>query len=636
MTVEKLKGYEPLFGVWSVESKIAEGRHSKVFKAAKVQDGQVQYQCLKTIRFPAGDEELSQVISSGLYQNVQQYLDEVELSVRNNMDKMLSLRINRNIVRFDDYTIIKESSCFYLVVLMELLTPMVEYFKAESITQNNVIDLGCDICCALEGFREAGIIHREVKPENIYVDSEGNFKLGDFGVCKGRFGEDKTVSSYIAPELYANETDDFNSDIYSLGILLYKLLNNNRLPFLPSYPAPVSIEDRETAFIRRMRGDLFPAPSNATSQLANVIYKAAAYRSFERYNEPAAFIEALEKHYIAPQSDFSVESYSPVQEPIAPVNPYHITDDTGVPLYQQSPVQYSEVTEEDKEDFAEVFSDDEEDEEEGEKVNKKWYFIIVGLVIVLALVIGLIAKSGFGGKETTTTTAAPDITFGEQTTGPATTTVPTTTETTTTATTTTATTTTATTTTATTTTATTTTETTTTATTTATTTTATTTTATTTTATTTSATTTAATTTTESTTTQPVYTEPILVYSPNTEGSKDTRGRAYREIELSVEEGFNDGNEVTVVVEGLKGSSAETDDDCVTVCTMDGHRMVKRSQAVLFIESESKTLIKLIITADDDSFSFEPDKYQYFICFEDGAVSTEDTVNLGTQIRVEE
>ena len=661
MTVDKLRSFEPLFGSWTVESKLAEGRHSKIFKVSNTNDGQAEYKCLKTIKFPSGDEELSKVISSELYENVQQYLDEVELSVRSNMDRMLSLNENEHIVRFDSYTIIKESSCFYLVILMELLKPLNECLEADNVTQNDVIDLGCDICLALEGFREAGIIHREVKPENIYVDENGIYKLGDFGVCRGRFGEDTAVSSYIAPELYTNGEADINSDLYSLGILLYKLLNNNRLPFLPSFPAPVSIEDRESAFTKRMRGDLFPAPSNATSQLANVLYKATAFNVNERFTEPEALFIALENQYITPEQESRTEIFTP---PVVPVNPYHITDETGVPLYEQSPVLHSDVTEEEKEDFAEIFSDDdeEEDESEGEKVDKKWYFIIIGLVAVLVIIIGFIAKGTMKDKDVTTTTAAPEVTFGQQTLAPTTTTEPTTTETTT-QTTTTETTTSATTTTETTTKATTTTQTTTSATTTtetttsATTTEATTTTETTTTATTTETTTTTATTTesttegttqasTESTTvsttgasTEPTsaeYVEPVLVYSPNVEGGTDTRGRVYKEVKLNVESGFSDGNNVVLAVTGLEGADAESNESFVTVCAMDNTRMVKRSSAVVFIETEGEDIITFRVTADDESFTFEPDKYQYFICFEDGALGTKDSANLGTQIRITE
>ena len=624
MTVEKLKVYEPFFGVWTVDSKIAEGIFSKVFKVSRIDDGRVRHQCLKTIRFPAGNEELSRVISSGIYQNVQQYLDEVEKSVRLNMEKMLMLRDNKNIVRYDNYEIIKESSCFYLVILTELLQPLSDYLKVDSARQNDVIKIGADLCAALEGFREVGVIHHEVKPENVYVDKLGNFKLGDFGVCKGRFGEDKITSSYIAPELYTKAPIDISSDIYSLGILIYKLLNNNRLPFLPSYPAPVSLEDRENAFARRMRGDLFPAPSNASHQLAGVIFKATAFRAHERYLDPAIFAASLENNYLyEPPTEPEPAVYAPPVpiKPVAPKpgNPYHLqSEDT--PLRNKRAHIHNEASEDEREDFAEAFSDNEEDDvQEGERVNKKWYFIIIGLVIVLAVAIGLVAKGGSDKKETTTTTTTSAVTFGEQTTGPTSTTATTTT-----------------------------------ATTTATTTTATTTTATTTTTTapqplttttmpgtshavadgTTTAPPTQPTTTEPTKPTEPGYTEPNFVYSPNVEGSTDTQGRIYTSVDLSVSSGFGSGKDVTIKMSGLEGSSPTFKEGYVTVYIMSDARVMGTSTADATLVSGSDGSISCFLRIDDEYFNFEPETYQYFVLFEDGAVSTDKAISLGAQVRV--
>lgn len=626
MTVEKLKGYEPFFGVWTVDSKIAEGRFSKVFRVSRIDDGRVRHQCLKTIRFPAGNEELSRVISSGIYQNVQQYLDEVEKSVRLNMEKMLMLRDNINIVRYDNYEIIKESSCFYLVILTELLQPLSDYLKVDSAKQNDVIRIGADICCALEGFREVGVIHHEVRPENIYVDRKGNFKLGDFGVCKGRFGEDKVTSSYIAPELYTKAPIDISSDIYSLGILIYKLLNNNRLPFLPSYPAPVSLEDRETAFARRMRGDLFPAPSNASHQLAGVIFKATAFRAHERYLDPAIFAASLENNYLyEPPTEPEPAVYAPPVpiKPVAPKpgNPYHLQSEDALSLNKRASI-HNEATEDEREDFAEAFAEDEEDIQEGEKVNKKWYFIIIGLLIVLAVAIGLVAKGGSDKKETTTTTASSAVTFGEQTTGP-TTTSPSTTKSTTTVPTTESTTVS-------------TTE----------STTAPTTTApqplTTTTMPGTSHAvadgTTAPTSTTEPSTTEPStepgYTEPNFVYSPNVEGSTDTQGRVYTSVELSVSSGFGSGKDVTIKMSGLEGSSPSFKEGYVTVYIMSDARVMGTSAADATLVQGSDGSISCFLKVDDEYFHFEPETYQYFVYFEDGAVTTDKSINLGAQVRV--
>lgn len=620
MTVEKLKNFEPLFGSWTVESKIAEGRYSKVFKVAKVEDGQVRRQCVKTVKFPSGNEELNEVISSGVYQNVQQYLDEVELSVRKNMDKMLSLRGNKNIVCFDNYTIIKEKSCFYLVILMELLKPLNDYLKVDSAVQNDVIKIGTDLCNALEGFREIGIIHHEIRPENIYVDSKGNFKLGDFGVCKGRFGEDKVVSSYIAPELYNNGTIDISSDIYSLGILLYKLLNNNRLPFLPSYPSPISLSDRELAFERRIRGDLFPAPSNATAGLATVIFKATAFKAHERYIEPSQLLRDLEANY----------TYAPPIQPVTPLYTPTVSHDPsaayGVPLYadnNEASQGYNDEYYDQKSEFDEAFSDDDDDDDSSdtvEKVDKKWYFIIVALVIILAVAIGFVAK---GGKEKVTTTASTTttqaITFGSETTTAPTTasTTASTTESTT-------------------------------ASTTASTTVKTSTDAPSAVTTTTDPSTTKATTTTQApssttqttetstteTTTEPVYVEPSLFYDFNVEGGEDESGRVYTSVNGTVATSFGSGRDATVKINGLTGKNATVDESKIYIYTLDGNSTVDKSNVTATLVNGSDGSVSCFVSASDENFKYDPENYQYFICIEEEAIKTDKAINLGLQVRV--
>lgn len=624
MTVEKLRNYEPLFGSWTVESKLAEGRHSKVFKVAYYSDGKARHQCVKTIKFPSGNEELSKVISSGIYQNVQQYLDEVEASVIKNMEKMLSLRSNKNIVRFDNYTIIKESSCFYLVILMELLTPLNEYLKADSAVQNDVIRIGTDICSALEGFRGAGIIHHDVKPENIYVDKNGNFKLGDFGVCKGRFGENNVTSSYIAPELYKSGSIDVSSDIYSVGILLYKLLNNNRLPFLPQYPAPVSLSDREEAFKKRLRGDIFPAPGNATPSLSAVIFKACAHRAHERYLDPASLKRDLEANYMFAPTVVSTTP-PPYQataiRPVAPsvplsADPYQLAENSEIPLYNKD----DEELEEEREEFAEAFAED-ETEDEGEKVNKKWYFIIIALVVILAALIAFFAKGKGDKKEITTSTTAPVITFGQETTTqPLTestteaTTAETTTETTT-----------------------------------AQTTEATTET---TTAPFTSETPSAVTTTTDPnttkatlpSTTQPSTSEPStqepvtesddpnLIYNRNVEGGTDTNGRVYTSVSAVVSSSFS-GRDVTVKITGLSGTNATVDESKIYIYTLGGERPLSCGATATLVPGSDGS-VSCFITAEDESFTYDPESFRYYVYIEEDAIKTNESVNLGVQVRV--
>ena len=93
MIIEKLKSMEPLFDSWFVGAKLAEGKSSKVYKVFRNIDGNEQQMCIKTVRFPSSDEELSRIIDSGKYKNVDEYLQILENVIRLNMDKMLSLKI---------------------------------------------------------------------------------------------------------------------------------------------------------------------------------------------------------------------------------------------------------------------------------------------------------------------------------------------------------------------------------------------------------------------------------------------------------------------------------------------------------------------------------------------------------------
>ena len=246
MTIEKLRALEPLFGSWYVEAKTGQGRNSAFFRVSRSDKGSVTRMGVKVLRFPSSDKEISRIIASGKYQTVGEYLDFLEKKISMNIEKMIALGSNPNIIRFEEFQIIRESSCFYAIILMEHLKPLSEHVRSESVAPVQAVKLAVDIANALEDFRQAGIIHREIRPDNIYADKDGNFKLGDFGLSDSRADEPTDISSYIAPEIHLGKGASESSDIYSLGLLLYKLLNHNRMPFYPSFPDPVSVDFSET------------------------------------------------------------------------------------------------------------------------------------------------------------------------------------------------------------------------------------------------------------------------------------------------------------------------------------------------------------------------------------------------------
>ena len=100
---------------------------------------------------------------------------------------------------------------------------------------------------------------------------------------------------YMAPEVYRGDPYDLTIDIYSLGIVLYRLLNNNRAPFLPDYPQPIKYTDKEEAMQKRVNGDPIPEPKNGTKEMNRIILKACSFESSDRYQTAAEMRRDLEK-----------------------------------------------------------------------------------------------------------------------------------------------------------------------------------------------------------------------------------------------------------------------------------------------------------------------------------------------------
>ena len=98
----------------------------------------------------------------------------------------------------------------------------------------------------------------------------------------------------MAPEAYKGDACGASVDIYSLGIVLYRYMNDNRTPFLPDFPKPIEYTDRQKAQVLRNNGKAIPAPAKADKALADVILKACAYKPEDRYANPAEMREALE------------------------------------------------------------------------------------------------------------------------------------------------------------------------------------------------------------------------------------------------------------------------------------------------------------------------------------------------------
>jgi len=293
--------YQPLFGSWNIEEEIGEGSFGIVYRVSKEQLGQKYISAVKLISIPSKEQYREAKSSLGTdVSTLHAYFQDIVENIIKEVNILHSLSGNNNILNYHDHTVIEREDKigWDILIRMEYVTSLPKYLETNSLNREQVIRLGIDICSALEMCSKKGIIHRDIKDENIFVNEDEVFKLGDFGIARELSGSGRAASMrgtplYMAPEVYRGEKYDAAVDIYSLGIVLYKLLNNGRMPFMPPYPKVIKFKDSEEALDRRMSGEALPLPVNAGENLGKTILKACAYNPSNRFSSATEMKSAL-------------------------------------------------------------------------------------------------------------------------------------------------------------------------------------------------------------------------------------------------------------------------------------------------------------------------------------------------------
>ena len=301
--MQDIKAFEPLWGEWRSEELLGQGSFGRVYKMVKRDLDKEYYAAVKHLSFPDGPDEEKNLYSEGLVsdqETLKTYFEDKLKSLRTEIDLCYKLKGNTNIVSYEDHFIRPKTTGigYDIFIKMELLTSLQDRIKEGGLTVRDAVKLGEDICRALVVLRREKIVHRDIKPGNIFINSGGDYKLGDFGVS--RFME-RTLSSmsvkgtltYMAPELVKEGSGDYRVDIYSLGLVLYRLLNKNRAPLLPLPPAGVNHTLNEEAHERRLNGEALPPPADADEKLSGIVLKACAYRPQDRWNSAEEMGKAL-------------------------------------------------------------------------------------------------------------------------------------------------------------------------------------------------------------------------------------------------------------------------------------------------------------------------------------------------------
>jgi TolB-like protein/Flp pilus assembly protein TadD len=183
-----------------------------------------------------------------------------------------------------------------------------ERLAGERLTVGEVLDVGVQVASALEAAHEAGVVHRDVKPENVMLRPDGYVKVLDFGIAKlaprqeaaldanGPAGSSTRTNpgvvmgttAYMSPEQARGEEVDARTDVWSLGVVLYEMVAG-RAPFEGETPnhVVVSILDEEPAPLTLDAG--------VPSELERIVRKALRKERSERYQTAGGLAEELRK-----------------------------------------------------------------------------------------------------------------------------------------------------------------------------------------------------------------------------------------------------------------------------------------------------------------------------------------------------
>ena len=275
---------------WEVVRKIGEGSFGGVYEIHRtLPDGRVEKAALKKLTVPKDNSEIRELYSQSFSkENITAHYKDQMRELVNEYTLTQELNGCRNVVACHDVQCVQHTDGigWDIYIRMELLKPLKLVLSAD-YQEMAVLKLGLSLCNALLACQEHHIVHRDIKPENILVSDRGEFKLGDFGIAKV---SEKTATGtmtgtmgYMAPEVANRWHYGAQADIYSLGMVLYWMMNQRTLPFLPYPPAIPTAVQRQEAANRRFAGESFPPPINGSRELKAIVMKACAFSTDKRY-----------------------------------------------------------------------------------------------------------------------------------------------------------------------------------------------------------------------------------------------------------------------------------------------------------------------------------------------------------------
>lgn len=239
---------------------------------------------VKVISLPPSQTQVDALKLAGVVSDddsIRHYFQERSIETITEIETLQALSRHEGFMPCEGYQLepSEDGLGFDIYMLSPYRRSLERQFTKRPFTQLDAINLGMDICSALMACRRNGYLFVNLKPNNIYLTPNGEFKISDLGFLnmgnlKYATIPSQYISDYTAPEMKdAFATPNTSIDIYALGAILYSVYNGGALPSVDA--------------------DVPPAPQYADEELAAIIVKACSKNPEDRWEDPAQMGQAL-------------------------------------------------------------------------------------------------------------------------------------------------------------------------------------------------------------------------------------------------------------------------------------------------------------------------------------------------------